>query len=228
MAIDAALLDGAIARQSPLPLLRLYTWEYPALSVGAHQRLSAELLARATRSGIEVVRRPSGGTAVLHGEDITYAVVAPYGRMGVLEAYRWVAGCLIAGLARLGIDARIGEGRRGTGMIDGGLGSDSACFAATVGADLQVGEMKICGSAQVRRQGWFLQHGSIPLADGREKTRSILRHPAINRSTCVDALRPGTSVAEISSCLIEGFESRWGLHREVELGQCLPNPLVIL
>jgi lipoate-protein ligase A len=216
MRIDEALLDHAIGEAQHLPFLRIYRWDRPALSLGVHQRPSDELLHRCAELGVEVVRRPTGGSAVLHGTDLTYAVVALRGAMGVMEAYRWVAGGLIEGFARLGIEARVG-GRRSAGAAPEPPSARSACFAATLGADLEVAGAKICGSAQVRLGGWFLQHGSIPLSENRSLTRRILRHSGPNTSTCMDELRPGISWDELAGCLVEGFRSRWGSSGRLEL-----------
>lgn len=220
MRIDEFLLDRAVRERAPRPVLRIYRWAGPTLSVGAHQRLSDELLAGCRSRGVEVVRRPTGGSAVLHGKDLTYAVVAPHGGLGVLATYREVAGALIDGLARLGIDARVGTRRdRAAGGQPAPVAV--ACFATTLGADLQVGDSKICGSAQVRRRGWFLQHGSIPLGDDRQFTRRLLRHAGANNSTCIDLLRPGTSPLEVTAGLVEGFKSRWGEAWETALEELM-------
>lgn len=221
MDVDAALLDHAVATGSPRPLLRVYGWHGPVLSVGAHQRLSHELASRCESRGVEVVRRPTGGAAVLHDNDLTYSVVSPSGRRSVLEAYGWVAESLIEGLSLLGLNAEVGRRRRPPG-IPAGLGADSACFAETMGADLQVSGEKICGSAQVRRGGWFLQHGSIPIADNRLLTEALLKHPGPNPSTCMERLRPGTSWEELSESLIQGFSARWGTCHEIEHESFLP------
>jgi lipoate-protein ligase A len=215
MRIDAALLDRAIELDLRLPILRVYRWDAPALSLGLHQQLSDELLGRCTGLGVEIVRRPTGGSAVLHGGDLTYAVVAPSGNRGVIDAYHWVAGGLIEGLAQVGVDARVGarDGGPGSLMLD----SRAACFAATAAADLQVGEAKICGSAQIRHRGWFLQHGSIPITDNRVLTRRLLRHPGANNSTCIETLCPGTTWEQLAGCLIGGFESLWGRSEELKL-----------
>jgi lipoate-protein ligase A len=222
MAVDAALLAWAVRTHPERPVLRLYRWARPALSLGVHQRVSDELVARCAERGVDVVRRPTGGTAVLHGDDLTYSVVAPSGGRGVLDAYSWVAEGLIAGLALLGITAETGgPGNRLVGPP--ALDARSACFATTVGADLKVGGSKICGSAQVRRSGWFLQHGSIPLGDNRPMTADLLRHPGRNGSTCIDLLRPGTTTDDLAGALVKGFESRWGGFREVKLEKFSPE-----
>lgn len=222
MAVDAALLAWAVRTHPQRPVLRLYSWARPTLSLGVHQRVSDELVTRCAEHNVDVVRRPTGGTAVLHGGDLTYSVVAPTAGRGVLEAYSWVAEGLIAGLELLGIPAEAGS--RGTGPAGApALDSRSACFATTVGADLKVRGSKICGSAQVRRSGWFLQHGSIPVADGRPLTADLLRHPGRNDSTCIDLIRPGTTTGELAGALIDGFESRWGRFREVKIEKFSPG-----
>ncbi|CAN5806914.1 hypothetical protein BH23ACT12_BH23ACT12_16150 [soil metagenome] len=224
MRIDEAVLDHSVRVQHPRPVLRLYRWNTPTLSIGAHQRLSDELLARCAKRGVEVVRRPTGGTAVLHGDDLTYSVVAPSGGRGVLDGYYWIAEGLIAGLARLGIKAQVGVRTTQTASPCpvAALGAHSACFAATAGADLKVGEAKVCGSAQVRRSGYLLQHGSIPLGDGRSFTRDLLRHPGPNNSTCLEHLRPGIKWEEVAGALVAGFEENWGPAQEVSLQEFFP------
>jgi lipoate-protein ligase A len=155
MDADLVCLDE-VAAGGP-PVLRLYTWARPALSLGRFQPDDDVDRAACRARGVEVVRRPTGGKALLHGSDLTYAVALarPTGSAGHVDAlYRTLAGALVAGLARLGVDATIGAARGPDGP---------ACFAAAQGADLRVGERKLCGSAQVQRGAVVLQHGSILL-----------------------------------------------------------------
>lgn len=211
MAIDEALLECAIQRGDLSPILRVYGWAQPALSIGVNQTLDEETLERCRQRGVEVVRRITGGGAVYHDQDVTYCVVAPRGRMGVIEAYRWVAAGLIAGLSALGLKATVAR-HASTQRVQMGRSErpqPSACFATTLGADLEVDGLKICGSAQVRRKGWFLQHGSIPTIDVRSETRSLLRHSVPDHSTCVERLRPGTSWGEVADSLVVGFTHSW-------------------
>jgi lipoate-protein ligase A len=153
MAADLALLDS-VAAGAP-PVLRLYTWAPPALSLGRFQAADDVDHAACARLGVEVVRRPTGGRALLHGGDLTYAVAVmrPPGPPGSVDAvYSWLSRGIVAGLARIGVEAT-------TARRDGPAGP--ACFAGQQGADLRVGERKLCGSAQVRRGAVVLQHGSI-------------------------------------------------------------------
>ena len=202
MAVDEALLDAAIARRRGGVVLRLYRWASPALSVGAKQEVPRDVAGRCAAAGVEVVRRPTGGGAVLHLHDLTYAVVAPERGMGVLGIYRWVAEGLVAGFAALGLEAKIVEHAGGERAL--------ACFALPTGADLEVGGRKICGSAQVRRGGWFLQHGSIPVGDVRVQTAELLGLASAGDSTCVVQERPGTGWDEVAAALERGFRRAWG------------------
>jgi lipoate-protein ligase A len=126
--------------------------------------------------------------------------------MGVLGIYRWVAQGLIAGFAALGIEASVVE-RPGTGA-----GRALSCFALPTGADLESRGRKICGSAQVRRGGWFLQHGSIPVEDVRVETAALLGLAGVQDggSTCVELERPGTVWDEVAQALERGFRVAWG------------------
>lgn len=213
MAVDEALLERSIRGENGSVLLRVYRWARPTLSIGVNQALDVEVAERCERRGVEVVRRITGGGAVYHKQDVTYCVVAPRAQMGVLEAYRWVAAGLIAGFSALGLDATVGQHPRDqSGHIRGnGRIRPSACFATTLGADLEVNGLKVCGSAQVRRKGWFLQHGSIPIVDLRSETRELLEHPEEDHSsTCLERLRPGTSWEEVADSLVAGFTRFWG------------------
>lgn len=202
MAIDQALLGAGISRGTDEALVRFYRWDPPALSVGAKQDLPTAVHERCAAAGVHVVRRPTGGGAVLHRGDLTYAVVAPERGLGVLRIYRWVADALIAGFSCLGLDAGVVE--------HGGSGRPLACFALPTGADLEVGGRKACGSAQVRRGGWFLQHGSIPVGDVRSITAELLGIGIPDDSTCLERERPGTGWDDAAAAFERGFRNAWG------------------
>jgi lipoate-protein ligase A len=153
MAVDLALLDDVAAGETPA--LRLYTWRGPALSLGRFQPDTDVDTVACARLGVEVVRRPTGGRALLHGGDLTYAAVFPRppGPGGAVDAlYSRLAAALSSGLGCLGVTTAVGRG-------DGDVGP--ACFSAARGADLRAGDRKLCGSAQLQRDGVVLQHGSV-------------------------------------------------------------------
>ncbi|MDO9515821.1 MAG: biotin/lipoate A/B protein ligase family protein, partial [Syntrophales bacterium] len=143
------------------PVLRFYGWERPAVSIGYFQNAEEEIdCAYCRGKGIDIVRRPTGGKAVLHGNDLTYSLVAgesvPPFSPDVVETYRIISGCIIRGLSKAGIEVQIvEEGRGGAGSTEG------FCFATSYKNELLAGGRKICGSAQMRARGVFLQHGSV-------------------------------------------------------------------
>lgn len=178
MAADLACLDEVAL--GGLPVLRLYTWTTPALSLGRFQPETDVDLAACRTRGVEVVRRPTGGRALLHGADLTYAVALPRpgGAAGHVDAlYRTLAAALIAGLAELGVHAELGGNRGPSGPV---------CFATVQGADLRVGERKLCGSAQVQRGSLVLQHGSLLLDRMPFDELDLLAAPALTREVDAD------------------------------------------
>jgi len=180
MAVDEAILQTYVGSAiPPPPTLRLYSWDPPALSLGRSQRtgLAADrefLRARA----IDLVRRPTGGRAVLHEEERTYAVIgslrSPPFDGGVHQVYRLIAGMLRDALKRLGVaaDAVVTAERSPSPRGEEGVGP--ACFVEPGAHELVAGGRKVVGSAQLRRRGAFLQHGSILLgSDGKRLARAV-------------------------------------------------------
>ncbi len=209
MAADDALL-ASVAAGGP-PVLRLYRFDPPALTLGRFQADTDVDRAACTRLGVEVARRPTGGRALLHGPDVTYAVALPEppGVAGrVDDLYRYLADGLIDGLARLGVAA---------GVACAGGPRGPVCMAAQQGADLRVGDRKVCGSAQVRRAGVVLQHGSVLLDRLAFDETDLVRDPGLDR----DALRAATvTLAElgaptepgtVATALAEGFAAALGV-----------------
>ena len=221
MAIDEAVFRKNIRGESP-PTLRFYGWRSPALSIGYFQDYRKEVDEEACRKfGVEVVRRPTGGKAVLHERELTYAVVAGADTglfpPDILKTYLVIGRCLAEGLAGVGIRAEMKEdGRR---PPDGAL--PSACFSFPSRYELLVGDRKICGSAQMRSQGAFLQHGSLLTAfDPLRTCEVMLPHRRLEEEA--DLLRNAvTSVGEqagpaldeegLRRALREGFERTLGI-----------------
>ena len=218
MLTDVALLDE-VAGGAP-PALRLYRWRPPALSLGHFQAESDVDEDACDRHGVEVVRRPTGGAALLHGGDLTYAAVLPRpaGADGRVDSlYQWLARGLIAGLGRLGVAAQ-------TARHDGPPGP--VCFAGQQGADLRVGERKVCGSAQVRRAGAVLQHGSILLHrlafDETDLLLGAHDRTGLHASTVtLEELGAPFEPSTVADALVRGFADALGLSLR---GQDTPLP----
>ena len=174
MAIDTWLLDRA-AQQGPescslnAPVLRFYSWASPTLSLGFHQRrLEPHWLELARRGSLQLVRRPSGGRAVLHSpNDLTYALVWPQAPGRRRKAYRLACGWLQEGFAALGHPLDFGSNPADP--------LHPSCFASSTAADLVHPDgSKRIGSAQLWRRGTLLQHGSILLAPDQGLWRQLL------------------------------------------------------
>ena len=163
MAIDVELLERA--DRTGEAFVRFYRFDPPCLSLGRNEPAGGYDRAAIARLGVDVVRRPTGGRAVWHEHELTYAVAAPVATFGGLRAaYHAIHERLAAALRCLGADATLARHRPAPPST--ALHRPASCFALPVGGEVLVGGRKVVGSAQVRRGGAFLQHGSI-LLDGR-------------------------------------------------------------
>jgi lipoate-protein ligase A len=166
MAVDEALL---LHTAGATPVLRLYEWREPTVSLGLRQA-EPEWLARCAPLGIETVRRVTGGGAVLHAGDLTYAVVAPADARdlpaNLRGSYEWIRARLVAGLARAGLAARAASARAGADRLE-------LCFAGATGYEIELEGEKLVGSAQRRLRHAFLQHGSIRISDDGALYRAL-------------------------------------------------------
>ena len=172
MAIDDAM--SAQARTLGAALVRIYGWSQPVLSLGRHQR-AAGLYDRSAASarGIAVVRRPTGGRAVLHAREITYCVAAPEQALGsLMSAYRTINELLVSALRTLGVDARVASPDTPSPRPVAG-----ACFEEPVAGEIVARGRKLVGSAQWRSEGAFLQHGSILVDDDQGLANDLLVAP---------------------------------------------------
>jgi lipoate-protein ligase A len=172
MALDHALMDRA--RRTGESVLRIYAWSSPTLSLGRHQGARAVYdEARLAERGIGVVRRPTGGRALLHHREVTYSVTAPLAHDEPAgTAYRRINLLLINALERLGVPASPAERARHASRPSG-----APCFAEPSAGELLVAGRKLVGSAQWRQEGALLQHGSILVDDDQSRIAELMRVP---------------------------------------------------
>ncbi|MDQ7793010.1 MAG: hypothetical protein RDU89_01160 [bacterium] len=172
MAVDEALAL-VHARGSTPPTLRLYTWAPPAVSIGRGQPVEGEVDCEACRrEGVDLVRRPTGGRAVFHDRELTYCVVISQALLpgDILTAYRRLAEGLVEVLRELGLEPELAPARVPARPAT----LSSACFEVPSAHEILVSGRKVVGSAQMRRQGIILQHGSLLLEFSPERLARLL------------------------------------------------------
>jgi lipoyl(octanoyl) transferase len=198
MAVDEALLD-AVGQDQSLACLRLYSWEPPCLSIGYAQPCSDIDQPKLKEFGWDWVRRPTGGRAILHSDELTYSVVAslsePRVAGGVLESYQRLSKALLVALRSLGLPAQAHPIHR--------AGSNEAkapvCFEVPSNYEIVVGGKKLVGSAQARRKNGVLQHGTLPLWGDLTRITNVLVYPddQSRKDAAVRLLTHATTVESI-------------------------------
>jgi lipoate-protein ligase A len=177
MATDEALLRHA-GTAPPVPTLRFFGWVPPAVSLGYFQDARKEVnLPYCREHSIDVVRRPTGGKAVFHDREVTYALVAgenhPLFPRGILGTYQVISSAILRALSKLGVEAEMAA----DGRSHAPDGLAAFCFSVPSRYELLVKGRKICGSAQTRSKGVFLQHGSILVDFDPARTAAVLVNP---------------------------------------------------
>ncbi len=234
MAIDEAIM---IAHREGLvpPTIRFYQWSPPAVSLGYFQDLKKEIDVDACQDmGIDIVRRPTGGKAVLHDQELTYSFIIseshPLVNDSILETYKKISRGIIRGLFYLGIDAELVPIRdklekNSLDEIDKTRihHSDfkSICFSVPSQYEVQVEGKKIVGSAQVRKGGVVLQHGSLLIKLEKDKLFSVFNFSSVQireriksrfkATSLEEILKKEISFLELSEILPQGFEEEFGV-----------------
>ena len=187
MRIDNELLENAITEQSETPVFRLYGWSPACISLGKNQQDSFIDKSFLKDTGIDLVKRLTGGRALLHDDEITYSYVCPVSYLkhgeNVVKSYIEVSQILIKKFSEIGIELEFGGQKRVNTKFD-------YCMLISTGADLCYKGKKLIGSAQCRKQGYILQHGSI-LYDYNKELLEKIFHEKIDTSSI-------TSIKEIN------------------------------
>lgn len=188
MQTDNDLLEYAIENHLKEPVFRLYGWSPACVSLGRNQKedfLNYEFL---KQKGIDIVRRLTGGRALLHDKELTYSYICPveFLRHGesVTESYKEISQFLIEKFAKIGIPLEFGTQKAVKTKFD-------YCMLISTGADLCYEGKKLIGSAQCRKNGYILQHGSILLDYDRELLEGIFRERVdASEITCLKEIKP--------------------------------------
>ena len=201
MALDEALMDRA--RQSGEWVLRVYSWKTPTISLGRNQSARDRYdLDRVRGLGLDVVRRPTGGRAILHDREITYSVTAPVRDAGDLrESYDRINVLLLAALHRLGVEASVAAPPRRAVAP-----SIAPCFDEPAAGELTLAGRKLAGSAQWRADDALLQHGSILIADDQTLLATLALDGPSNipsPATLADALGVAPEFSHVAAALAD-------------------------
>jgi lipoate-protein ligase A len=228
MAIDEAILESA-GRGESLSTLRLYAWDPACLSLGYAQPFGDVNLEALAAYGWETVRRPTGGRAILHTDELTYSVTAGHEEprvMGsILESYSRLARALVTAVREMGLPVEVQEHEAAER-----LGNNPVCFEVPSTYEITVGGKKLIGSAQARRKEGVLQHGSLPLYGDLTRITQALIFPdeAARQKAATRLLERATTVETVlqrvidwqtaADAMIQAFE------RELDL-QLVPGEL---
>jgi len=222
MAVDEAILLAVAAGEAP-PTVRFFAWQPPCLSLGFSQPQADVDLDRLQALGWGLVRRPTGGRAILHTDELTYSVIAPSAEPrvagAVVESYRHLSEGLLRGLELLGMCARADK----TYAVPDRDAKGAVCFEMPSNYEITVADKKLLGSAQTRKLGMVLQHGTLPLCGDisricevlrfeSEELRQLARARVAERATTVEAVggRPVTWL-EAARALAQGFSEKLNL-----------------
>ena len=204
MQIDSDLLDKAIETQAQEPVFRLYAWKPRCISLGRNQK---DDFLEANGVKEDVVRRLTGGRALLHDDEITYSYISPVSIIPegetISASYKYISGILIDFFKTLGVELDFGGGSKGINLgpmqaphTKGSMKFDY-CMLISTGADVCYQGRKIIGSAQYRKQGYILQHGGILFGYDKELLESLFHEEVTKESiTTVKDILPDMTKEE--------------------------------
>lgn len=223
MAVDEAILEAVAAGEQP-PTLRFYGWQPACLSLGYAQPWQVVDWEACAAHGWDVVRRPTGGRAILHVDELTYSVVGPEQEPrlqgGILPSYLRLSDALAMGLEQLGVTPQR-AGAPGEGDVQGPV-----CFDQPSNYEITSGGRKLVGSAQARRRGMVLQHGTLPLYgdlrrivyalqyEGEEAREAAATALTASAQTLEECLGQRISYGEAVAALAGGFTTALNLRLE--------------
>jgi lipoate-protein ligase A len=211
MAADLFLAEQTV--RTGAPILRLYGWKRPTLSLGFHQKADAEIIRRCRGWGVPVVRRPTGGRAVLHDRELTYCFVAPLthplmqaGRSALLKA---IGSAFVDAAARSGLKAelvRISGSEAGSETFFRSK-NDFLCFSSVSRWEVRLNGCKWIGSAQRILKDAFLQHGSIVLGPGAIPVGALFQ---TEQKNCFGDCDLTSLESSLRRTIPEAFRKMWG------------------
>ena len=228
MALDESILEH-IGRGESSPTLRLYAWDPACLSLGQAQPFTDVDTARLKHNGWEVVRRATGGRAILHTDELTYSVIAPLNEPvvagSILESYHRISQALLAAVNSLEIPVEVKEGKA-VGHASSVTQTNPVCFEVPSTYEITVNGKKLVGSAQARKRDGVLQHGTLPLTGDltricqalvfeNESEREKASKRLLEQATTVESvLGRNISWDSAAQAFVRAFEAQLGISFE--------------
>jgi len=229
MALDEAIMTAHRSGEVP-PTLRFYRWQPPALSLGYFQNLKEEVDLSACRDkGVDVVRRLTGGRAILHDDELTYSLTVNESldilADSVVESYHQISRALVAGLKRLDIPVELKAREKDKKAP---RGRSSACFDAPSWYEVVVDGKKLIGSAQTRKKGTILQHGSLPFSsdsdmifslfsfDSEREREKMRRYYSLKSTTLEESAEEKITWQELTEALSRGIAEVFSVELEMD------------
>ena len=216
MAVDEAIFLNYIKAQNPIPVLRFYRWNPPAISIGYFQKPEDIDIESCKRENIGFIRRPTGGRSVLHDNELTYSVVGGkenfFENKSLIDIYSIISKALVKGLRKSGFEVEFKKPDYKKNQYH----LKVLCFDSTSTFEITLNNKKVVGSAQVRKKGVFLQHGSIILSLDKEKVARLLKIKNIKllekASGLFDEMKiQNFEIERFISNLISGFSDIFGM-----------------
>ena len=206
MNFDEFLLDESIKNLSKEPVLRFYGWSPACVSLGRNQKDNIDYDV-CKELDFDVVRRATGGRALLHDKELTYSFICPAdfleAKDSVINSYKEISGALILGMKNFGIEVGFPENKK--------VKTDkNYCMSLSTGADLSYMGKKLIGSAQVRKSGYILQHGSILIDVDFEIIKKLFHESAnTNEITFLKEIKKEIEFSKLVSSVKLGFEQKF-------------------
>jgi len=198
MDYDLKMLDFAIENKINYAMVRFYQWYPRCVSLGRNQKETEKDF-----SGVDVVRRQSGGRALLHDRELTYCFVSKIFKPSIIESYKDISDGLILGFKKLGIELSYAKNKSE---------NVSYCMNISSGADVSYEGKKFIGSAQFRKEGYLMQHGSIPYELDYEFIEKIFKEKIEkDKIITLNEINPDLSTRQIIEALKEGFLEKFSL-----------------
>ncbi len=209
MALDEAIALKVLEGTAP-PTLRFYEWRRPSITLGAFQKVSEVNLKYCSERAVPVVRRPTGGRAILHGNDLTYSFSSlnspPFFSESLLKTYSYISQAFLRGFRSMGFDVEL-KTRREKGRV---LTGSALCFQSVSYGEITLKGKKMIGSAQKRWQKGFLQQGSLLLVADAEEMEKVFgtatRDSIISSMIGLLEVYPDTNLKKLKQAILKGFE----------------------